>query len=254
VSPGPRPLAGRRVLVTRPASQAAPLVRHLRELGAEVLEVPVITVEPLAGAAEMRAAARRLREGRAPRWLAVTSANAAEPLGTLEIPADLEGVVVAAVGEATAEALRRIGLSVELVGEGGGAGSLADRLIAAGAGGGVVWLPQARGARPELAERLRRAGAEVHVTACYRTITLPGLAATLQTAASGGLDAVTLLSPSAVEAVVEALGRAALSGPILLCGGATTAAALRRHGLSAVVAGGPDPAAVGAALTAALRR
>jgi len=172
--------------------------------------------------------------------------------GTL--PGDLAGVRAAAVGEGTARALREVGINVDLVAPGTGAAALADDLVAAGAGAGGVWLPQAEAARSELGRRLRQAGAEVMVSVCYRTVAVPGLSGLLAGALGGGVDAVTLLSPSAAEAVIEAVGAGALDGVRVICVGDTTATALRRHGIQPVVAARGDAAGVAVAVAAALRR
>jgi uroporphyrinogen-III synthase len=252
--PPARPLAGRRVLVTRAAGQAAALSQELRQLGAAVVEVPAIAIVPVAPLEEVRAAARWLRGRRPPRWMAVTSANVAGILGELDLPDELAGIRAAAVGEPTARALREAGVNVNLVATGSGAEVLADRLIAAGAGAGAIWLPQAVAARPELAELLRAAGADVRVTACYRTAPVPGLARLLRAAIGERIDAVTLLSPSAAEAVVAAIGAEALCRIAVVCVGRTTAASLRSHGVSAVIAGRGDAEGVAAAVAVALRR
>lgn len=247
-----RPLEGRAVVVTRAASQAAPLSQHLRHLGATVVEVPAIAVQPVATLEEIRAAAARLRARHPPRWIAVTSANTVDRLAELVLPDELGGVRAAAVGESTARALRGIGVNVELIAPGAGAAVLAARLLHAGAGGGSVWVPQAEAARGELVERLRGGGADVEVTVCYRTVRVPGLAGALAAALARGVDAVTLLSPSAGEAVLAAAGGAGLGGIPVVCGGETTAAALRARGVEPVVAGHSDPEAIAAALIAAL--
>jgi uroporphyrinogen III methyltransferase/synthase len=252
--PPARPLAGRRVLVTRAAAQAAALSQELRQLGAAVVEIPAIAIVPVAPPEEVREAARWLRERRPPRWMAVASANAADALRALDLPDDLAGIRAAAVGEPTARALRDVGVNVDLVAPGSGAAALADRLIAAGAGSGAVWLPQAEAARPELADRLREAGAEVSVTLCYRTAAVPGLARLLGAAFADRIDAVTLLSPSAAEAVVGAVGVAALARVPVVCVGSTTAATLRGHGVTPVTAGRGDADGVAAAVAVALRR
>ena len=187
MSPPPaRPLAGRRVMITRAAAQAAALSQELRQLGAAVVEVPAIAIERVGSAEDLRNAARRLRTRRPPRWLAVTSANAVERLRELDLHEDLAGVRAAAVGEGTARALRDIGINVDLVAPGTGAAALAEGLVAAGAGGGAVWLPQAETALSELGERLRQAGAEVTVTVCYRTVPVPGLRGLLVAAVPAG--------------------------------------------------------------------
>ncbi len=248
-----RPLTGRRVLVTRAAGQAAPLSQELRQLGAAVVEVPAVSIQPVATPDELREAARSLRGRRAPRWMAVTSANAAESLRALDLPEDLAGIRVAAVGAPTARALRDVGVNVGLIASGTGAGALADQLIAAGAGSGSVWLPQGEAARIELGDRLRQAGAEVTVTVCYRTVPVAGLRRLLLPVFAERVDAVTLLSPSAVEAVVAAVGAGLLCGLSVVCVGSTTAAALRRHGLTPAVATRGDAEGVAAAVAGALR-
>jgi uroporphyrinogen III methyltransferase/synthase len=247
-----RPLEGRAVLVTRAASQSGALSQHLRHLGAAVVEVPALAIQPVATLEEIRAAAARLRARRPPRWMAVTSANAVERLAELVPLDELAGVRAAAVGESTARALRGIGVNVELVAPGTGAAALGEQLIAAGASRGSVWVPQAEAARGELVELLRARGADVEVTVCYRTVRIPGLGEALAAALRRGVDALILLSPSAAEAVLAAAGPEALGGLTVVCGGETTAAAVRAHGLAPVVAGRSDPEAVAAALVLAL--
>jgi uroporphyrinogen III methyltransferase/synthase len=253
-APPGRPLAGRRVLVTRAPSQASSLSQELRQLGASVVEIPAIAIQPVAAPEELRAAARWLREHRPPRWMAVTSANAVESLRALDLPEDLAGIRAAAVGEPTARALRGIDVNVDLVAPGTGAGALAERLVAAGAGSGAVWLPQAETARAELGERLRAAGAEVRSTPCYRTVPVTGLGRLLGPVLSDRVDAITLLSPSAAEAVIAAVGAGALRPLRVVCVGGTTEAALLRHGVTPVVAARGDAEGVAAAVAGAFRR
>jgi uroporphyrinogen-III synthase len=100
---------------------------------------------------------------------------------------------------------------------------------------------------------LRQAGAEVVVTVCYRTVPMVGLRRLLIPAFAERLHAVTLLSPSAAEAVIDAVGPDALRGLSVVCVGSTTAAALRRHGLTPVVAPRGDAEGVAAAVASALR-
>jgi uroporphyrinogen-III synthase len=92
-----------RVIVTRPRAQAGPLVQRLEGLGCEVVECPLIEVEPLSD--EPIDASRY-------EWLIVTSPNGAD-----EIAKRLVGVrpKVAAVGPGTAERLREHGIEPEFV-------------------------------------------------------------------------------------------------------------------------------------------
>jgi uroporphyrinogen-III synthase len=91
-----------RVVVTRPRDQAGPLVRRLEELGHDVVECPLIEIEPLSGAVEV--------EGYD--WVIVTSPNGARELverASGELPK------VAAVGPGTAETLRDLGVEPAFV-------------------------------------------------------------------------------------------------------------------------------------------
>jgi uroporphyrinogen-III synthase len=91
-----------RVVVTRPRDQAGPLVRRLEELGHDVVECPLIEIEPLPGAVEV--------EGYD--WVIVTSPNGARELverASGELPK------VAAVGPGTAETLRDLGVEPAFV-------------------------------------------------------------------------------------------------------------------------------------------
>ena len=86
-----------RVIVTRPRSQAGPLVARLEALGAEVVECPLIEIERTSDA-EI--------DGSGYDWLVVTSPNGAEEIARRgrNLPP------IAAVGPGTAEALRAHGI------------------------------------------------------------------------------------------------------------------------------------------------
>jgi uroporphyrinogen-III synthase len=91
-----------KVVVTRPRAQAGPLVSRLEALGHEVVECPLIEIEPLPGKVEV--------EGYD--WVIVTSPN-----GARELVARASGALpkVAAVGPGTAETLRELGIEPAFV-------------------------------------------------------------------------------------------------------------------------------------------
>jgi uroporphyrinogen III methyltransferase/synthase len=228
-----RPLAGRTVVVTRAAHQAPALTGRLHDLGARVVEVPTIALAPPAdGGTALTAAVEKLRQG-AYAWVVFTSANAVEKFMALVPDSRAYGVTqVAAVGPATVEALRRARLVADLVppdyrGEGLLAafpdpptGDIAPALV----------LPQAGGARPELAQGLARAGWKVEVVEAYRTVPQPVGRGVLEAASRA--DAICFASPSAVHSYLDQAA-AAGSGPppVVACIGPTTAAAARARGL-----------------------
>ena len=91
-----------KVVVTRPRDQAGPLVERLEELGHDVVEYPLIEIEPLPGPVEV--------DGYD--WVIVTSPNGARELisrASGELPQ------VAAVGPGTAETLRELGVEPAFV-------------------------------------------------------------------------------------------------------------------------------------------
>src|SRR5439155_24784623 len=92
-----------RVIVTRPRTQAEPLLTALRAEGFEPIACPVIETETIAdGPIDVTGYD----------WVIVTSANGAAELGARHVG---ELPRVAAVGEATAAALTAFGIAVDFV-------------------------------------------------------------------------------------------------------------------------------------------
>jgi uroporphyrinogen III methyltransferase / synthase len=235
-----KPLRGATVLITRAAGDAGPLRERLQALGAEVVEAPAIEIRPPADPTQLDTALSRLN---AYDWLAFTSRVAvrsvAERMAALdvEVPARLR---VAAVGAATAEALRESGITVACVGDDGTAAGLARALRALGIGGASVLIPQGDLARDDLAVGLRSAGARVETVIAYRTVQ-PDLASGVRRMLQEGrIDAVLFASPSAARNLAASLGddTSTLTRVRVVCIGPTTAEAVRELGL--------EPAAVAA--------
>ncbi|MEP6956799.1 MAG: uroporphyrinogen-III C-methyltransferase, partial [Chthoniobacterales bacterium] len=67
-----RPLAGKRIVVTRTRTQAGVLSSQLRALGADVLELPTIRIQP---PSDLRAFAELVQDAHAYDWIVFTSAN-----------------------------------------------------------------------------------------------------------------------------------------------------------------------------------
>jgi uroporphyrinogen-III synthase len=199
-------LAGCRLVVTRPAEQAAELADALRRLGAEVRVRPLLGIAPPADPAALRAALKAL-EGF--RWLAFTSANAVRAC-LAAAPAGVQWPLVACVGPGTARAAATAGIPVSLLPDTHSGDALARALLQADAlsGARVLW-PRASGARETFAARLREAGAVVVEIECYRTAPDPvaasALAAELRAEPT---DVLVFTSPSAVQCYAAGAGRA----------------------------------------------
>jgi uroporphyrinogen III methyltransferase/synthase len=244
------PLAGRTVVVTRPREQAASLARPLEALGAQVLVVPTIRIEPRPLDDEVAAV---LRELATYQLVAFTSTNAVRVFagylarGT-EDGGMPSGPVVAAVGPATAAALEKHGLACHLVPDEYVAEGLAESLEgteAAGVGARVL-IPCAADARDALPETLRARGAEVRVLHIYDTVAVDELAEPAERVEAA--DYITFTSASTAKRLaglleVAADGSAQAGSPLAgrlagarLCSiGPITSEALRDLGLPVAV-------------------
>jgi uroporphyrinogen-III synthase/uroporphyrinogen III methyltransferase/synthase len=244
-------LAGKRVLVTRALHQAGKLSDGLRALGAVPVEVPVLEIQPPASFDALDSALRNLDSYD---WLILTSANTvralaerAAHLGILlegsfqktangvELSsspclfpgagqpatcggADSKGssLQVAAIGEATAAAVRKTGIQITFVPESYVAESLIEGMLAGrqnGVEGQRILLARAAVARDVIPDALRAAGAVVDVIDAYRNVlpeSAPGL---LRNAIAEGLDAATFTSSSSVSHLAEAAQAAGVVFP-----------------------------------------
>jgi len=114
-----RPLFGRRVLVTRPAHQAAGMVRRLEHLGAVVYQMPTVEIREPADFGPLDRTLAEVRDGRWD-WVVFTSANGVhaffrrlDALG--RDLRDVGRVKFAAIGPKTADALREYRLRTDVV-------------------------------------------------------------------------------------------------------------------------------------------
>ena len=207
-------LQGKRILVTRAAGQTGKLSEGLRALGAIPVEVPVLAIVPPHSFEHLDAAVRTLDRYD---WLILTSTNALDALmarcvACVVDPRTANGMKVAAIGRATADAARAAGLQVDLVPE----QQVAEGLISMMKDivrDTHILLPRAELARDILPHALRAAGAHVDVAEAYRN-TLPASApALLKQAFEQGIDAATFTSSSSVSHLAEAALAAGIKFP-----------------------------------------
>jgi uroporphyrinogen III methyltransferase/synthase len=246
-----RPLFGRRVVVTRAREQAGDLIAALRDLGAEPVPLPVIEFrDPDDGGAGLTGAAASVAMYD---WLVFTSANGVHRFFA-HVPDTraLATARVAAIGPATAVALRGYRVIADLVPGRFVAESLLDAFPAPPADGGRVLLARAALARDVLPEGLVAAGWTVDVVDAYRTVS--GSPTADQLHAATAADAIVFTSSSTVEHYVGLSGTERVP-PVVACIGPVTAATARALGLTVTVESDVHtvPALV-EALTAALAR
>jgi uroporphyrinogen-III synthase len=202
-----------------------------------VLELPLTDqADPVDGGAALRAAAAGI-DGYA--WVVLTSVNAVERLvAALDDPAALARTRVAVVGPASADAVRRAGVAPDLVSPRQNAAGLVEAFAPAAPGANRrVLFPAADLAPPTVVEGLAAKGWQVERVEAYRTVALPspdqGRSAQVANA-----DAVVFLAASSVRAFAAgASGSGAAPPPtpaLVVCIGASTAAAARAAGLPGV--------------------
>jgi len=260
-----RPLYGWKVLVPRTRDQAGVLSAQLRGYGAVPVEVPTIAVEPPRTPAPMDRAVKGIGDGRY-MWVAFTSTNAVKAVREKLEESGLDarifsGVKVAAVGDATAQALVDFGIRPDLVPteEQSSEGLLKvwapfdesfdpiDR----------VFLPRADIATDTLLAGLKDLGWQVDDVTAYRTVrAAPPPAETREALKGGGFDAVLFTSSSTVRNLVGIAGKPH-DTTVLACIGPQTKATAEELGLRVdVLSPRPDVATLVEALAefAAARR
>lgn len=227
----PKPLAGRRLLL--PERAPAGLADSLATAGAELVTAAFTRTEPL-GTDLVAAALARDWD-----WVVVTSAATVRLLGEqgFDLADRLGGVKIAAVGAATAAALRRAGLEPQLVARPGGGAALAE---AFGSGPGRVLLPGAEDASAQPRAGLIAKGWTVELVPVYRTVALP-LPEEIRTQWPA-FDAFIVTAGSVARSAVAAAG---LPGPTVVAIGEPSAHASRELGLEVLaVAATPDAGGV----------
>lgn len=192
----------RTLLVTRPRDQAAELHALLREHGMSTIGVPTVEIDASASADALDRMLRAL-EGAA--WLVLTSANGAEAVASRLAATGLHlppGTRIAAVGPATADALRRASITVDhvpatylTVAIAEGLGDVRDRRVV---------LARADTATPQLRDALLARGARVEDVVAYRTVEGPSANRdALRAALHADLDGVTFTSGSTVRGLMQ---------------------------------------------------
>ena len=230
------PLFGQRLVVTRAQGQAGDFAARLRSLGAAVEEMPAIAIHPARDTRPLDEAIARLSEYD---WLLFTSANGVRFfLERLDAsPADLRALRarICAIGPATAAAIKRLHLKVDLVPD----EYVAESLVAAFAGvdlaGNRVLLPRAAMARDVIPEQLRRRGAAVDVVEAYHTEPAEVSPERVKEIFDTPPDWITFTSSSTVNNFVAIAGKEVLRGVKVASIGPVTSATAQRHGIAVAV-------------------
>ena len=166
-----KPLASLHILVGRARHQAAALSSGLRELGAEVIEIPFIEIRRPRSYHRLDCALKNLGDYD---WLILTSVNGVralwDRLAKLHLTKrKLNHLKIAAIGPATRKAIEQRRLEVHLVPEEYVAESVVKSMRNKVAGSRIL-LARAKVARDVIPHELRKLGATVDVVEAYETV------------------------------------------------------------------------------------
>jgi len=236
-----RPLAGVRVLVTRPRERVSTLANLLREKGAEALELPAIRTVPVKDLTPVDAAIERLAKGGYD-WLVFTSLSGVDiffdRLIALNDLRALGGAKLAAIGQGTQKALLKYGLRADFLPSVYDGKTLGRELRAVCAPGDRILIPRAAIGNHELIAELEK-GDHLTVTdiATYDT----------EYAASdvidergeierGEIDFAVFTSASTVRGFAASVSDVDFSRVNAVCIGKQTAAEAQKRGMRTWIA------------------
>ena len=234
-------LYGKRIAVTRTREQAGVLRDQLTALGAEVIEIATIEIRDPASWEPLDSAIRRLEDFD---YVLLTSANGVRRfLRRLKAcgrdVGDLKGVIIGAIGPATAAELSKSGPKADVVPREYTAEGLLEALGDRDLHGKAFLIPRAKVARDVLPRVLTEKGARVEVVEAYETIVPRFAPGELQRLLTPAPDAITFTSSSTASNFGKLAGE--LKVPDLLRGvaiasiGPITSATIRGMGLEVTI-------------------
>ena len=198
-----RQLSGKRIVVTRTRVQAGALTGQLRGLGADVIELPTIRIEP---PTDLRAFAELVQDAHAYDWIVFTSPNGVNAFFDLfyklyDDAREIGGARIAAIGPATAQRVKDFRLHVDLQPEEFVAEALVREFRKEGDVENLrILIARAEQARDLLPRELSALGAIVDEGFAYRTVpeTRDDIGARRRLLEEGA-DLITFTSSSTVE-------------------------------------------------------
>ena len=230
-----RPLSGKRIVVTRTRKQAGALSNQLRSLGADVLELPTIRIEP---PTELREFGELVQDAHSYDWLIFTSPNGVDAFFEMffklyDDAREIGGVKIAAIGPATAQRVRDFHLNVDLHPEEFVAEAVVREFQKQGGVENLrILLARAEKARDVLPRELSRLGAIVDEAFAYRTVPeTRDITGARQRLLEEGADLITFTSSSTVENFLD-LKLPWRAGMKVASIGPVTSATARERGLT----------------------
>jgi len=236
---GEGPLSGSCVMITRARHQAGEMSKRLKSLGAQVIEFPVIRIEP---PVSWKAVDREMSRLERYDWIFFTSVNGVEKFFErfFERKNDFRKFLhlkVGAIGPATARTLEGYHLRPDFVPSDYVSEAFADTFLKkTNIGGKKILLVRAEGARRVLRKKLEKRKAEVAEVAVYRIRSSGSKCGeVIKKLRAGDIDLVSFTSPSTVEHFLSLVGKKTFQEirrkPLLASIGPVTGETMKRLGL-----------------------
>ena len=233
------PLAGKKILVTRPRQQISAMAEKLRRLGAEVLELPAIRTESITPNPGLNEAFGRLSSYD---WLVFTSPTGVQVFWTELRNAGLDvrslaGAKLAVIGKGTKKALEKRGLLADLMPETYSGEALGEALSREVKPGERILIPRARIGNQKLVDCLNATGkVTVDDVATYDTFyETPSLIDERAEFEQGTVDFAVFTSASTVRGFVQAVPGINFTKVRAVCIGEQTQREAAAHGMKTYV-------------------
>ncbi|HEV2096439.1 MAG TPA: uroporphyrinogen-III C-methyltransferase [Chthoniobacterales bacterium] len=230
-----KPLSGKRIVVTRTRVQAGALNSQLRALGADVIELPTIRIEP---PTDLRAFAELVQDAHGYDWIVFTSPNGVNAFFDLfyklcDDAREIGAAKIAAIGPATAQRLKEFHVHVDLQPPEFVAESILREFQKMGGVENLrILLARAEQARDLLPKKLAEMGGIVDEGYAYRTVAeTRDETGARRRLVDEGADLITFTSSSTVENFM-ALQLPWPKGMQVASIGPITSKTAREHGLT----------------------
>jgi len=198
-----RPLFGKRIVVTRTRKQASGLSSQLRSLGADVIELPTIRIEP---PTDLREFAELVQDAHSYDWIVFTSPNGVDAFFEIffklyDDAREIGGARIAAIGPATTQRISSFHLHVDLQPTEFVAEEVVKEFQKVGGVENLrILIARAEKARDLLPKQLSGMGAIVDEGFAYRTVPeTRDLTGARGRFSKYGADLITFTSSSTVE-------------------------------------------------------
>ncbi|WP_070042601.1 uroporphyrinogen-III C-methyltransferase [Robinsoniella peoriensis] len=234
------PLAGNKILVTRPKQLMSVMSEKLRKKGAEVLELPAIRTEPVRTNEKLK---KCLRDMKQYQWVVFTSPTGVQVFfdKLKEEKIDIRSLAetkIAVIGQGTGKALEDRGFYADLMPEIYDGKTLGAALAKECTGTEKILIPRARmGSQELLAELKTVKGVQIQDVATYDTVyETQELIDEQKEFKQGNIDYAVFTSASTVRGFSQAVKNIDYTKVMAVCIGKQTAAAAAELGMQTAVA------------------